>query len=497
MPRSLRISSGRIESATPSESSRLFIDGREVALPRGAVILPGFVDTHCHLIGPGMMADRVGLQHARSAEECARLVAVRVATAAPGDWIFGFGWNQDLWPDGRLPDRSTLDAVAPDHPVALYRIDTHAAWLNTRALHQAGITPGEIEGGKIEVDEEGEMTGILVDNAVKTFDASLPEPGVEQRRRWIEYGVRECLRYGITEIHDMNVEPERLEPMTLLAEAGGMRLRCNVFLEAQRDQWRAIPQPETLASNLHIVGVKYFTDGALGSRGALLLEPYSDASETRGLELMSSAELVERASGAIEYGYAVATHAIGDAANRLVLDAYAVLRANYPEALLRIEHAQIVHPDDVPRFALLGVIPAMQPTHCTSDAAMAESRLGPRRCSYAYGWRSLRSTGVALIGGSDFPVESADPLPGIRAFHFREPVPGRGAWHPEQAVTRGEALDAYTRWAPLGIPGNTKRGSLEPGYAADVVVLDGDPFEDRDARVLMTIVGGRIEYTAR
>jgi predicted amidohydrolase YtcJ len=490
----LEIVSGRITSVRPTAHPQLIIDGRDVPLPERAVILPGFVDTHCHLIGPGMMADRVSLHGARSAADCAAIVDAHARSIPRGEWIIGFGWNQYAWPDGSLPHRSILDALLPDHPVALHRIDTHSVWLNSRALREAGIVPHEIEGGEIELDANGEPTGLLIDNAVKLLDAMLPAPSVEQRMRWLEYGVNECLRYGITEIHDMNVEPERLEPMTRLAEAGGLRIRCNVFLEAQHDQWRALPAPTGLAHNLDIVGVKYFTDGALGSRGALLLEPYSDAPETCGLELMGSEELAERAGAAIEAGFAVATHAIGDAANRLTLDAYRQLRGRYPSALLRIEHAQIVHPDDAPHFAELNIIPAVQPTHCTSDATMAEARLGPERCGYAYGWQSLRATGVPLIGGSDFPVETPDPVAGLRAFVFREPVPGGGAWYGEEAISPADALDAYTRWAPFGVPGARQRGRLEPGYDADIVVLSGDPFEDPGAEVLMTIVEGKIVY---
>jgi predicted amidohydrolase YtcJ len=292
----------------------------------------------------------------------------------------------------------------------------------------------------------------------------------------------------------MNVEPERIESMTRAAERGGMGLRCQVFLAGQNDEWRVFPSPGTIGTNLHLVGVKYFADGALGSRGALLLEPYSDAPATHGLSLLTRDELVERAAPAIERGYAIATHAIGDGANRLVLDAYERLRGSYPDALLRVEHAQIVHPDDLPRFESLDVIPTMQATHCTSDAPMAEARLGPERCAYAYGWRAMRRAGRPLLGGSDFPIESADPLAGIRAFHFREPVAGGGGWYPDQAISRDEAVGAYTAWAPLGIPGAQRRGRLEPGCEADLTVLSGDPFDDHSAAVLATIVAGDIKY---
>lgn len=489
----IHISAGRIASAGASEKSRLFIDGRELHLPAGSIMLPGFVDTHCHLIGLGLMASRVGLQGADSAMECARRVAERAAGTPAGEWIVGFGWNQEEWGERNMPDRHVLDALVPDHPVLLVRIDSHASWLNSRALQEAGIGPVQVDGGSVELDASGAPSGILIDNAMKLAESALPAPGVEQQRRWIAQSAHECVRLGITEIHDMNVEPGRIEAMTRAAEGGEMLLRCQTFLAAQQNEWKVAGRPGTVAPNLHFVGVKYFIDGALGSRGAFLLEPYSDASDTCGLLLLEAAELAELATEPLQQGFAVASHAIGDGANRIALDAYQNLRSRFPQGLLRVEHAQMVHPDDLPRFASIGVIPTMQATHCTSDAAMALARLGPERCGYAYGWRAMRELDVPVLGGSDFPIESPDPLTGLRAYHFRESVPGDGPWHGEQAISRADALDAYTAWAPCGIPGRAQRGALREGYDADMVVLDGDPF-DVDTQVVMTMVGGEIVY---
>jgi predicted amidohydrolase YtcJ len=447
-------------------------------------------------MGLGMLRGRIALEDTRSAEECAAKVSEVVKNVAAGDWILGNGWNQERWNSSELPDTSLLDAVAPDNPVVLYRVDTHAAWLNRRALELAAITPRQIPGGSVELDAQGQPSGILIDNAISLVDRVMPQPTLEQKVRWIESAVEECLRYGITEVHDMNVEPERLESMARVADRGGMHIRCQVFLQAQDDQWRTVGDPHTLAPSVDIVGVKYFADGALGSRGALLLEPYSDAPDHYGLELMGTDELVERASAALERRYAVATHAIGDAACRLTLDAYQQLRDRHPRALLRMEHAQTVHPDDQPRFAELDVVPTMQAVHCTSDAHMAERRLGADRCGYAYPWRSLAATGVPILGGSDFPVETPDPLVGMRAYHFREATSDGIPWHPEETLSRTEALRAYTTNAPAGIPRVQKilRGRLRPSHDADLVVLNADPFVDSDARVLMTIVEGRIRY---
>ncbi len=498
--RTVRIARGVIDSVDRSDRPRLFVNGSEVALPPGALIVPGFVDTHCHLIGLGLMASRVALRGAVSAQECARRAAERAREPRGAGWVVGFGWNQEEWGQRDMPNASMLDALVPDVPVVFYRIDSHAAWCNTAALLRAGITRDAVAegrvaagpGGSIEVDEAGSPTGILIDNAMSLVDAAIPPPSVEQQAAWITASVEACLRLGITEVHDMNVEPERLEAMARAAERGGMRLRCNVFLKGADDAWRAVGRPARLAPNVDLVGVKYFADGALGSRGALLLEPYEDAPETRGLALLDVEELAERARMPLERGFAIATHAIGDAANRLTLDAYERLRPAFPGALLRVEHAQTVHPDDLSRFAHLGVIPAMQAVHCTSDAPMAERRLGLDRCARAYPWASMLRAGRPVLGGSDFPIESADPLAGLRAFAYREPVPGAGAWFGAERITAEQALAAYTAWAPLGIPGAPNRGRLAAGCDADIVVLSADPFVDAAANVVMTIVAGEV-----
>lgn len=496
--RTVRIVKGVIDSVDRTDRSRLYINGREVTLPPGALILPGFVDTHCHLIGLGLMASRVALRGAGSAHDCARRAAERARVPRGAEWVVGFGWNQEEWEQRDMPTAAMLDALVPDMPVVLYRIDSHAAWCNTAALRRAGITQDAVAngrvvagpGGSIEVDAEGRPTGVLIDNAMGLVDAAIPPPSVEQQAAWIAASVDACLRLGITEVHDMNVEPERLEAMARAAERGGMRLRCNVFLKGAEDAWRVAGRPARIGPNVDLVGVKYFADGALGSRGALLLEPYEDAPDTRGLALLESEELAARAAVPLERGFAIATHAIGDAANRLALDAYERLRSAYPGALLRVEHAQTVHPDDLPRFARLGVIPAMQAVHCTSDAQMAERRLGRARCARAYPWASMVRAGLPVLGGSDFPIESADPLAGLRAFVYREPVPGAGPWFGAECITAEQALAAYTAWAPLGIPGAPNRGRLAAGCDADIVVLSADPFVDADAHVLMTIVAG-------
>ena len=489
---------GLIEAVLPSNRPQLFLDGTEYPLPAGALVLPGFTDSHAHLIGLGEMGSKVNLVDARSAKECAQRIAEHARTLPAGTWVQGFGWNQERWDSPALPTRELLDSLIPHHPVILLRIDTHAAWVNSAAIHAANITPRLVEGGQVLLDDTGQPNGLLIDNAMMLAFQQMPPITTEQKMEWLDYGVGQCLRYGITSLHDMNVEPERLEAMTRLAERGGMKIRCSVFLKAQGEEWRAVPQPGPLAKNVDIVGVKYFADGALGSRGALLLQPYSDAPATCGIQLLSADQLAGLADEPARRGFAVATHAIGDGANRLVLDAYQQLRNRYPDALLRVEHAQIVHPDDVPRFAELGVLPSMQPTHCTSDAAMARQRLGAVRCGYAYGWQNLRRTGVPILAGSDFPIESPDPIAGIRAFVERLDNSTKKSWHPEQRITEQEAIAAFTEWPAAGIPGNPWRGRIAEGYAADLVVLAGNPCAAAEATTiattLATIVAGNVVW---
>lgn len=485
----IEIEGGRIDRVAESERVRVVVDGAELLLPAGSVVVPGFVDTHCHLMGLGEMSERVQLGGVRTAADCIARVALRALSTPPGEWILGFGWNEIEWLDRARPSLPPLDAAVPDHPVALYRIDTHAVWLNSAALAAARIEPHAIAGGEIAVDDGGRPSGLLIDNAVRLLDDVIPRPDAARMRRWITAAVDRCLALGLTEVHDMNVG---LDAAVAAAESRSLRLRSSVFLEGMENEWRGFGAPRRLAPTLDVVGVKYFTDGALGSRGAWLLEPYADA-PTTGLQLIEREELAARAIEAASVGHAIATHAIGDAANRLALDAYASVRRARPDALLRIEHAQIVHPDDVPRFAAIDVVAAVQPTHCTSDAPMALARLGPERCAHAYRWRSLIDAGATIVGGSDFPIESPDPLAGLRAFVRREATAGSGAWYGDEAIDRTSAIDAFTARAHSGRPGAPPRGRLAPGYDADLVVLSGDPLDEMTV-VLYTIVAGRVEY---
>lgn len=484
-PHAVEIEGGRITSALRSDRSSLRIDGRSLELPGNALILPGFVDSHCHLIGPGQMGERVWLGGLPSAAACIDAVRTFAAENPDLDWVLGFGWNDEEWSDPEGFTREMLDGALPDRPLVLYRIDTHAVWCNTRALEQGGIFDRASEYNRevIPLRADGEPSGLLLEGGVKWLEGGMPAPTVDDFTRWYRAGIDYVLRFGITEVHDMNVQPEWLPALVKLAEGGELPIRVRLFLDGGKEQWKEFDRPGEIAPNLYVDGVKYFADGALGSRGALLLEPYADAPETSGVGTITAGELNEWGRGPLDRGFAIATHAIGDRANRVVLDGYESLRPSYPHAILRTEHAQIVHPDDLPRFAALRVLPSVQPIHCTSDIRMAERRLGPERASILYPWQSLIRTGLPLLAGSDFPIESGDPRVGIEAFVERR-GPDGGAWHPEERIDPHRALAAYTAWPHLGLPERPRRGRLQRGFDGDVVVWDGE-------KPAAVVVGGR------
>lgn len=486
----ITIAHGRIQSVEPLFGAvEIVVDNTTHSYP-GAWALPGFVDSHAHILGLGMRLTGLNLYDATSAEQCAE--RARSHTGNSGDWITGMGWNQELWTARQYPHAQVLDAVLPDVPVYLRRADGHAAWVNSAALRIAGITEHTKDpvGGAILRDDKQRPTGILVDNAMELVARHIPRATEQQQQDMILAAARECSRLGITEVHDMDVHPSLLPLFRDMAEKGSLPIRVQSYISGQNDEWldeRLLPAGGEF---LRVYGVKLYTDGALGSRGALLLEPYSDAPTTHGLALLDEQELENKVRTILEFGWNVAVHAIGDAANRMILDVYGRMRTEHiadDDTLLRVEHAQVVHPDDQRKFAQYSVIPAVQPIHCTSDAPMAEQRLGAR-CSYAYPWRSLRNSGAILPGGSDFPIESGDPLLGIDAFCRRVPFGRTTAWNPSECLTRDEALDAYTVWAHEAADVAYRRGKIKPKFDADIVVLDNNLLMCPDESIASTQV---------
>lgn len=485
-------------------------DSEEVIDLSGRMALPGLVDGHAHLMG--LARARLSLNATGSTSEDAVAGQVREAAAKTpaGGWIIGRGWDQTLWPGGRFPTRRTLDGVAPRHPVALTRIDGHAMWVNTAALRWAGIhsETADPTGGLIVRDDDGEPTGLLIDTAQRMVQDITPLPSAEQFDRAVEDAIAECLRKGLTGIHEMGVDLYGFASYRRLIAGGRFPFRNYAAVAGRSaDTWKYFKEhgmEELGDGRLVVRSLKLVADGALGSRGAALHEPYCDDPHNTGLILLPPDELVQLAREGHEHGFQVCVHAIGDAANTLTLDTFeqVLSDSHRREQRHRVEHAQILRPVDIPRFRQLGVLPSMQATHCTSDMRYAEERLGPERLAGAYAWRSLIDSGVIIPNGSDFPVEDANPFHGIYASVTRRPLSGEdAAWQPQQRMTREEAVRSFTTWNAVGSHQEAVTGSLEPGKWADLIVLSDDVFTCSAERIkdivpLLTMVDGRVEYRA-
>ena len=410
------IEGGRIVALVPpGESGAWRRRAREVVDLSGAHVYPGFTEDHAHLTGLGAALEQVDLKGAASFDEVVARVKAAAAKLPAGSWVVGRGWDQNLWPDRAFPHHAALSAAVSEHPVALRRVDGHAVLTNARGLALAGITrmTADPPGGRILRDASGEATGVLVDGAETLLDRVVPDPTTADIERRIVTAGRHLAGLGVTEIHDAGTGRDELAVLRRLQREGRLGVRVWVMLdggddELLRSELETGPSVTT-DGMLSVKGVKLYADGALGSRGAWLGAPYSDEPGTRGLEVTSRERLLAVVRQAAKAGFAPCIHAIGDAAVTRVLDVYAEALADHPGLRPRIEHAQIVAPADVPRFATLGVIAAVQPTHCTSDMPWAPLRLGAGRTPWAYRWRSLLAAGAHLSLGSDAPIESADP----------------------------------------------------------------------------------------
>ena len=470
---------------------------------RGRTVLPGITDAHAHMFGLGLLAIQLDLFATASVEDATRKIADFAKDNPHADWIQGRGWNQVLWPVQEFPSAADIDAVVNDRPVWLRRVDGHAGWANSAALAIAGIenaTPDPV-GGKILRDENGHATGILIDKAQDLMKAHLPEADKDDFRAAYREAIATVLSHGITGVHDAGISIGQAEVYMSMAEDGELTMRLYAMLSNTGANLDAMGEPLIAYGNDHldIRSVKLYADGALGSRGAAMLQPYSDDAENRGLPFFNTDEMYAFVKKANGMGFQVGIHAIGDNGNRIALDAFARAQGNQPSALRnRIEHAQIIAIDDIPRFAKLGVIASMQPTHATSDMNMAEDRIGPQRVLGGYAWRRLLESGAMLASGSDFPVELVNPFHGLYAAVTRQDRSGlpTGGWYADQALTREEALHSFTLAAAYAAHQEDRLGSLEAGKWADFIIIDRDYFnipadEIDDVRVLETWVGGQ------
>ena len=458
----------------------------------GKSVIVGLTDAHCHLYGLGVDLENVSVRQLPSEQDVAKVIADAAKSRPATEWLIGRGWDQNRWPGQQFPTKASLDAVVSDRPVLLRRVDGHAVWLNSRALAEARITKATQDpaGGKIVRDANGEPTGVLIDNAIDLVDAKVPAASEEVRERRILAAAKIATELGFTAVHEMGIDFATDAVYTRLAQANRLPLRVYAYLggdAATAEQLRT-RKPAAAVGRYEMHGVKYFADGALGSRGARLYEPYDDDKGNSGLWVTEPKALAAAVDASVAGGWQTAIHAIGDAGIGAVLDAYLAAKTKHAgDRRLRIEHVQIIAAKDVPRMVQAGAAASMQPTHATSDMPWAEARVGKQRITGGYAWRTMLDNKIPVAFGSDFPVEEVNPLLGLDA------AVNRANWYPEQKLTLDEAVHAFTVGAAYAV------GEEElAGKRADVTIFDAklEPSALTKRKVVMTIVDGKVVFDA-
>ena len=477
---SMLIDDGKVVSLNPNPNNAdTVINGQ------GNYLLPGLIDAHGHLLGLGANLLEVNLRDSTSAEDAVKSVQEYVFANPNHPWITGSGWNQELWSDKAFPTAADLDSAIKNKPVWLTRVDGHAGWANSKALELAGITPDTPSpaGGLIAKDSEGNLTGIVIDNAMALIEKHIPKADATVYSNQLNAAGQHLLSLGITSMHDAGVDQSVYEFYLAQAAQSKLPLRLYAMLSATDPNLKMMLGNGIVRSSddmLFVRSVKAYGDGALGSRGAALIKPYSDAPRTHGLLLTQPEDMDELYTTVLGSGFQLNYHAIGDRANRLALDAFDRTFKTIDAGHLRhrIEHAQVINVDDIKRFVALGILPSMQPTHATSDMNMAVARIGKNRMAGAYAWKTLLESGIALPLGSDFPVELANPFYGLHAAvtrQNRENQPVKG-WYEHEALTIEQAFKGFTLDAAYGGHMEDTIGSLEPGKWADFILVDQDIF---------------------
>lgn len=509
------ISDGRfVEIGTNEQIERYIGDDTRIIELNGEMVLPGLIDAHAHLHSLGDKLASLNTSECKSFEKLVNKVENRVNDVKPGEWIIGGRWDHTRWPGNTFPVHDALSRISPDNPVYLTRVDGNSAFVNQKALEIARInaeTPDPV-GGKIIRNDKGEPTGVLVNRAMNLVKDHFPVMDQSEKQKRFIKAVEHCNEMGLTGIHEAGVSPTEIMMYKKLIDNKQLNIRLYAMLGEQEVPVLDVDLEPYFKKNridnygdhmLEVKSIKLFFDGALGSRGAAFFEQYADDPDNTGLLRITPEYITKVSKAALAAEMGVNTHCIGIRGNRLCLDAYAEALADYPEAnhRFRIEHAQILRPKDIELFTTLGVIPAMQPTHCTSDMRFIEERTGKERATYSYAWRSFIDAGHVIPCGSDFPVESANPLYGIYAAVTRQDHQGwpEGGWHPEQRMSIEEAIKGFTIWAAHGAWQEEVLGSIEIGKLADLTILDQDlltidPPEILNTVILGTFIAGRIVY---
>jgi predicted amidohydrolase YtcJ len=507
---------------TSAEIQEYVGDATEVIELQGKTMTPGLIESHAHLMGIGYNKLELDLMYVKTYDELVAKVAEAAAKAKPGDWITGRGWHQDKWiemPEQTVqgfPTHHALSAASPDNPVYLSHASGHASFVNQKALELAGISnlkgerPKEVEGGEILVDDLGNPTGILAERASGMVSRLIPAETPERAAEALTLVLKELNEKGITSFHDAGSGQSTIDLIQKFKDEGKLTVRQYVMLTGTQpallEEWyKRGPMIDTADHMLTVRSIKLNCDGALGSRGAWLLEDYSDRPGHRGHETLPMSVVSEVSGKAIPAGFQVCSHAIGDRANQEILDRYEAAFANFPDSKnlrFRIEHAQHIHPDDIPRFGQLGVIAAMQAIHLSSDRPWAIDRLGEKRIiDGAYVWQKLIQSGAVVTNGTDAPVEPVDPIPSFYASVTRKTLQGlpEGGYEGDQKMTREQALKSYTLDGAFAEFEEDFKGSIEVGKAADFTVFDRDILEVPEEEILqtkvqMTVVGGKVVF---